>query len=470
VGREGAEQISEVAARDVHFLPAGVLLATYGQGLVLLDDDGQPLAVGRDLGFEDYFLGRFFEDPQGLLWITGNGGLVRVDPAQLTAALRDQTHVPGLMRLTSVDGLPSTECNGGGGSTGFIDDAGLLHVPTIAGVGLVDTAELASRQPGIPAPRIEWVTTPRRSFEPPGATLHLEADEREVEIGFTGLLLSTPEQIRFRYRIDSGTWKQAGKRRTLLLSHLAPGAHLFEVQARLAGADWSDSATATLHVCPEPWETAWFRWGLAALLALGLLTLIRHYRRRAEVIQRLVDDRTKELAEANAQLAERANQDGLTGIASRRLFDDRLELYWRGARRGGSNLSLLMIDVDRFKTLNDRCGHLAGDSCLREIAQRLADRCPRSLDLVARYGGEEFAVLLPDTDAEGAMQVARRLWEVIREQPFEVGDVLSIDLTISVGVATRRPADGQRTRDLVAAADRALYRAKESGRDQVLAG
>ena len=82
----------------------------------------------------------------------------------------------------------------------------------------------------------------------------------------------------------------------------------------------------------------------------------------------------------------------------------------------------------------------------------------------------EVAVLLPDTDAEGAMQVARRLWEVIREQPFEVGDVLSIDLTISVGVATRRPADGQRTRDLVAAADRALYRAKESGRDQVLAG
>ena len=468
LGRHGAEQVSEVAARDVHFLPDGTLLATYGEGLVLLGRDGQSHAVGRELGFEDYFLGRFFEDPQGLLWITGNSGLVRVDPAELTAALRDHTHVPGLMRLTSVDGLPSTECNGGGGSAGFIDEAGLLHVPTIAGVGLVDTAALASRRAGIPTPRIEWIRTPRRDFEPPAAPLHLDADERELEIGFTGLLLSAPEQVRFRYRMDSGTWKQAGRQRTLLLSHLGPGDHLFEVQTRLAGADWSQSASAAFHVCPATHETGWFRWGLAALLTLGVLLMIRHFRRREGIVKALVDDRTRELAEANAQLAERANQDGLTGVGSRRLFDDRLELYWQAARRGGAPLSLLMVDVDRFKSLNDRCGHPAGDSCLRQIARRLSDQCPRAIDLVARYGGEEFAVLLPDTDADGAERVARRLWEAVRDRTFEVAGVLSIDLTISIGVASRRPEAGLTARDLVAAADRALYRAKEAGRDRVL--
>ena len=468
LGPDGADQVSTVGARDVHLLEQGVLLATYGRGLLLQGEDAEPIPLGRELGFEDDFLGRFFVSPDGMLWISGNAGLVRVDPAGLAAALRDQTRVPGLLRLTSADGLPNTECNGGAGSTGFVDGAGLLHVPTMNGVGLVDTGRLAASEPGVPVPRIEWVRTPERPFEPPPAALDLGPGEREIEVGYTGLLLSAPEQIRFRYRLGGGSWKHTGSRRTLLLSHLPPGEYPFEVQARLAGADWSESTLVLLRVRPTWYETAWFRWGLMLLAILTILGLVRYYRRREAVVQALVDDRTKELAEANALLAARANEDALTGIASRRLFDDRLELYWQTARRSGSPLSLLMIDVDRFKALNDRYGHPTGDACLQQIAARLQGCCRRSLDVVARYGGEEFAVLLPDADPEGALRVARELWSAIRDAPLDVGSGRSVKAAVSVGVATRRPDEGLEPRDLVAAADRALYRAKESGRDKVL--
>jgi len=467
LGPDGAEQVSEVGARDVHLLDEGFLMATYGRGL-LQQGEGEPTQLGRELGFEDDFLGRFFESPDGMLWISGNAGLVRVDPAALEAALRDNARVPGLLRLTAADGLPNTECNGGAGSTGFVDAGGVLHVPTMNGVGLVDTGRLAASEPGVPLPRIEWVRTPRRPFEPPPAVLELDADERELEVGFTGLLLSAPEQIRFRYRLGDSLWKHAGGRRTLLLSHLEPGEYPFEVEARLAGADWSEPARVLLRVRPFWYETRWFRWGAILLGLLAVLGLVRYYRRREAVVQALVDERTKELAEANALLAERANRDALTGVASRRLFDDRLEVYWRQARRSRSPLSLLMVDVDRFKALNDRYGHPAGDAFLKQLAGRMEAVCHRGLDLVARYGGEEFAVLLPDTSPDGAERLARQLWSVIRSTPLEVKEGGEVEVTVSVGVATRLPHERQDPQDLVAAADQALYRAKGAGRDRVV--
>jgi diguanylate cyclase (GGDEF)-like protein len=161
----------------------------------------------------------------------------------------------------------------------------------------------------------------------------------------------------------------------------------------------------------------------------------------------------------------RAQRDALTGLANQGYFWEFLESEVRRAQRYGRSLALVLIDVDRFKGYNDRHGHLAGDKALVALARALVGGS-RSHDLVARYGGEEFAVLLPETALEGGIAFAEKMRE--RIEAAGIGAALGSPLTVSLGVASY-PADGARARDLVAAADRELYRAKAAGRNRVSA-
>jgi diguanylate cyclase (GGDEF)-like protein len=169
------------------------------------------------------------------------------------------------------------------------------------------------------------------------------------------------------------------------------------------------------------------------------------------------------------KLAALATSDGLTGIANRRHFDERLADEWARAKRDGTPLSLLLIDVDHVKRFNDQYGHQAGDACLRSLARILAAQVRRPADLAARYGGEEFALLLPNTGAGGCVEVGERVREALRE----LGMLHALNppsklVTVSLGGATNIPALAVADDSLVAAADRALYAAKESGRDRLV--
>ncbi len=159
-----------------------------------------------------------------------------------------------------------------------------------------------------------------------------------------------------------------------------------------------------------------------------------------------------------ARLERSASTDGLTGVANRRMFDETLAREVARATRSGDRLSLLMLDVDHFKRLNDTYGHQAGDEALQAVAASLADSV-RLGDLVARYGGEEFAVLLPGLDGEHAMQAAERLRGVV------AGSGTEAPVTVSAGVATY-PDDARDPLTLVEAADAALYASKRAGRDR----
>ena len=170
------------------------------------------------------------------------------------------------------------------------------------------------------------------------------------------------------------------------------------------------------------------------------------------------------------KLAALATSDGLTGLANRRHFDERLSDEWGRARRDGTPLSLLLIDVDHFKKFNDQYGHQAGDGCLRALARVLGAQAQRPADLAARYGGEEFALLLPNTDAEGCAQVGER----VRAALYELGMLHALNppsklVTASLGGATNLPSQGMTDCSaLVTAADRALYAAKDNGRDRLV--
>jgi diguanylate cyclase (GGDEF)-like protein len=160
--------------------------------------------------------------------------------------------------------------------------------------------------------------------------------------------------------------------------------------------------------------------------------------------------------------------DGLTGVYNRRFFDERLALEFQRARRGGSTLALMVVDVDYFKRFNDHYGHLAGDEALRAVAGTLRAQLKRPGDMVSRYGGEEFACVLPETDLAGALCLAAEMEAAVRAAGIahaysEVGP----QLTVSLGVASLVPDGSRSAEDLIMAADQQLYQAKSEGRGRV---
>ena len=173
------------------------------------------------------------------------------------------------------------------------------------------------------------------------------------------------------------------------------------------------------------------------------------------------------LQKANEELAKISMVDGLTGISNRRYFDNFLQKLWGINMRERFPISLIMIDIDRFKEYNDRYGHLAGDQCLKKVAQIIAETVRRPRDFVARYGGEEFAVLLSNVTEEGAAELAERIRVNVEKAVIDSGEERTT-VTVSLGVASIVTVESLKPTDLIEAADRALYQAKRDGRNRVV--
>lgn len=169
--------------------------------------------------------------------------------------------------------------------------------------------------------------------------------------------------------------------------------------------------------------------------------------------------------------ARQAASDGLTGLPNRRAFDQQINAEFKRARRFGEAVSVLLMDVDHFKHINDQHGHLAGDEVLRQLATILRCHLPREFDILARFGGEEFAAVLPQTDREAAAIVAERLRAAVASTAIHTANgPLSISISIGIGSLMARPsAEPLTTLDVLDEADRALYESKRQGRNRVTA-
>jgi adenylate cyclase len=216
--------------------------------------------------------------------------------------------------------------------------------------------------------------------------------------------------------------------------------------------------------------------GIGSIAHILLLNLQRSYRQLEEYAQTLelkVQERTQELDRsqaalqaANQELQRLVNWDSLTEIANRRRFDEYLSQEWQRCLRDRLPLSLILGDVDYFKRYNDTYGHQAGDRCLHSVAGAIKKAVKRPADLVARYGGEEFTVVLPNTNAQGAEQVAKLIQQELRQLciPHESSQVSQF-VTLSLGIASQIPDLDRSPETLLAATDRSLYQAKERGRN-----
>ena len=189
-------------------------------------------------------------------------------------------------------------------------------------------------------------------------------------------------------------------------------------------------------------------------------------RLKEEMDQRKARERELEALTRKFELL--SNQDGLTGVPNRRCFDGVLRKEWLRARREGSPLSALMIDIDHFKAFNDTYGHLQGDLCLRRVAEAIEAALKRPGDFVARFGGEEFVALLPHTDLAGALSMAGLIRANVRAAAIDhASSPVSDIVTVSIGIAGVVPTMDLEPESLLAASDAALYQAKSNGRNRV---
>ncbi len=317
----------------------------------------------------------------------------------------------------------------------------------------------------------------------PNPTLQLNYWQNFITFEFAALnyTQSSKNQYKFRMLDIEPSWNESDSERSARYTTLAPGEYTFQVIGSNNDGVWNQKGTSvSVIIAPPFWQTAWFRvFVITGIFLLILLvhgirvnTLKRHRQRLAEEVKRqtaLLRDQSLELKEANARLEEMSFLDGLTGIPNRRRLEQHMEHEWKRARRESLPMSVVICDIDHFKKFNDTYGHQQGDLCLIRVARMIQNHVRRPGDLVARYGGEEFVIVLSNTTPKQAAYVSEKIRRAIYRMQLPHADgVKEKYVTVSFGIAGTVPTAETTPLMLIGVADRALYEAKEKGRNRVV--
>ncbi len=392
----------------------GSLWVGTSSGGLSLFRGGKWATLPADCGLPDNKAFAILEDARGYLWFSSNKGVFEASRQDLEDYTEGKRSSVPCTLYGETDGLLSPECNGGSQPAGCITPDGRVWFPTLRGVVAIDPLRHASSGPP-PLVSIESAAVNRR-IVPLGSEVVRPRLKGEVEIQYAGLCLSAPRKVRYRYMLEpyDREWVEAQGRRQAFYTNLPAGRYRFLVKACNEDGVWSTPpASFSFVLDPAFYRTTWFLGILlvaAFLLGWAIFALsVRSVHARALALERLVDERTAQLAEANARLEQLSVQDALTETFNRRRLQEFIDAEWRRGIRSRSPLSVLILDVDRFKEINDTFGHPAGDLCLRRVARLLQNHFRRPGDLVARFGGDEFVVVMADTAADAAVQRAESL-------------------------------------------------------------
>jgi diguanylate cyclase (GGDEF)-like protein len=450
-------------------------VGSFGNGL-LHYRAGRWFRFDEGNGLADATVRQVRETEDGSLWICSGAGISRV--ARGAVAEVEAGRAPALIPASygPEDGVAEAVCyffhpgvaRSADGHLWFATNHGLVEI----------RPERLAQRAASARPRLDGVTVDgrewsgRRPFK-----LSVPGSFRRVDFRFSAPVFVGQARTAFRYRLAGFDveWFLDGGERLARYTSLDAGSYRFEVELRDEQRGWSaPESLAEIEVRPLLYQRPAFAVvvGLALLgTAIGIFRLSeRRLLRRAAELEFQVRTRTTELQAANQRLAGLATLDALTGLANRRLLEEALEREVRRASRNRREISVVMVDVDYFKRYNDSLGHVGGDECLRRVAMALRAVAARPGDLVARYGGEEFALLLPETTAQRALEMAEALCRSIGKLALpHPSSPAAPHVTVSAGVAGMVPEAGSEPAALIAAADAALYQAKQRGRNQARA-
>jgi len=455
----------------------GVWIGTSGGGLARLDlATGVVRSITRRMGLHDDVVFQIVDEGAGRdLWLTSNRGLYRVQRDHILAVMRGETSDLSGTVYGIADGMPSAECVGAFPAAIRARD-GRLWFATARGVAVVDPRAKARNSVPPPAQVEEVLVDGAPAETEAHGRLRVPPGTQRLDVRYTALSLRAPERLTFRYLLDGydADWVDAGSNRTAHYTKLAAGDYTFRVIATNEdGVRSKREARLGITVAPRWFET-WLARFLALLLIGAIVWGVMRLRvaalraRRNEELARAyenvhriageLEDTNRQLAVANVRLRALSYVDGLTGVANRRRFDEALDEACASAREDGEPLSLVLIDLDHFKKLNDTHGHHHGDEALRSVGALLTQRTESRGGLAARFGGEEFAWLLPGVTLDAAKQEAEAFRLLIKKTGL---------ITASLGVSSSAGIEELTPLSLITAADAALYRAKSGGRDRV---
>ena len=446
--------------------------------------DGKVTHYSKRDGLFDVYPARALSDADGNLWISTSNGIYRAKHKDLDDFADGRVSSVPSVFFGTMDGMKTSEASSTNiGSQGCKGSDGKLWFTTVAGIVSIDPKNIPDNR-HIPPVVIETLMADDLQLSPHGE-IQIPADKDKIEFHYTALSLQVPERVRFKYRLEGydHDWVDADTRRVAYYNNLKPGKYRFQVVAENDDGMWNmDGASLTFILAPHYYQTTWFYGlGFLAVLALVIGALrfnTRRLRERAIELTRLVDERTKKLqlevverqraeeaaVEAREKMRFQATHDALTSFLNRGAILDLLARELSRADREQTSITVLMADLDHFKDINDKYGHLVGDEVLCEVAKRLIASV-RPYDSVGRYGGEEFLLLLADCNAEAAMERANELRRVIASTPVKTAN-WSIKITASMGVLSAENWRSISPDDILREVDFALYAAKKAGRNR----
>lgn len=461
------------------------------RGLVGYDlANGHMTMLGRKVGLPFDKLFQVVADSEHQLWVSSNRGVLRLERDNLTAVLNGQQNELHYELFGESDGMQSAQANGGSMSAAALAQDGTVWFATSKGVSWVQPGILQRFASYIPPVVIEGLRVNGAAMSlrqeivlPPGAN--------RLEFAFAGLGFVMPQRIQYRSQLVGfdEDWIDRGSQNSAEYTNLPPGEYQLRVAAAYPQGDWSArEAAIRFTILPYYWQQPLFWILLSSALVLLLLLAVRwrllQLKYRQQQLQQQVAEKTVELqrqadyltaadAERSTLLAQlkiqaqefeqQARLDALTGLANRRAFDEALARECARSRRAKLPLTLVLLDIDHFKQVNDRYDHSVGDEVLKLVASLISAHC-REDDTVARWGGEEFAVLLPNTTALVARDICERIREAIMLADCSAV-APGLHLTISMGIAEF--AGEAQHEKLLSRSDSALYQAKKHGRNRI---
>ncbi|GAU79987.1 diguanylate cyclase [Fusibacter sp. 3D3] len=397
----------------------------------------------------------------GRIWVATHNGISIIDP---------QTEK--IINLTLADGIGGYMFTG----DGFVDKEGYLYFGGTHGITKFPpvTKIISNTMPPIYITNIAVYNTP---IEQNVKILNnknyvLKSNENYISFDFNALDYETLSQIQYSYKLSGvdADWVESGNRNYVSYSNLESGNYKFSVRIKTIQGEYSNPEIVTFIIL-RPWYNTLYAYVLYMLIGAFILFSLFKIKE-----SQMVTARNLELAKLNDKLESVVSElesvsikDALTGIYNRRYFNMELNDYLQLAKRSNSHISLLMIDVDDFKKINDQYGHVFGDHFLIAFASQIQEIIPRSTDFCARFGGDEFAVVLNDTDLEGANIVANKIFEKVHKIRVETQDqVVLIEPKVCIGVSSIKPGKELNMEQFISSADAALYEAKRTGKNKIV--